>query len=597
MATLIGLTGWNHGIASVTGTGSVDTTTVRRVGGSSLRLNPTAGVSEWFGAAGAGSPSGPGKANLTVYFNYATFPGNQCPVAGVLAQSGDWLGVAYDPTTGQLIPASRVSSPSFINAPFGPVLSTGVWYRLEVSADMSTATYAWDARVAVGDGSATLMTHQTQGTIGGDFVIDITLGNTSTIDTSDTFDVYFTDCAWSNTAADYPIGPITVRGYSPNGVGTHNLDAATSQFFFKNNGSDTALTTSETTSYQNIDEIPVGSSSDDIRVESITSSTTISRIGVANSATTTVTVPAHAVGDLILIFAYETGSATVPTVPAGYTSLGNFSNGGSPSSRHAGVLGYKIATATNDTSGTWTGATNLVCMVYRGCATPTSGDVVLNSGSSASIDYPALTVSDHTNSWVAAFVGTASSGGTTAPTGLTNRTGATTRGGHDSGAPFGADWSDRTVAVSSERWGTAVIELKNATTVTQPTNTWYAEYTFPSESVITTDPLGLSFVGKLSLVGGGGASIDVRLNTSGGDIVGYSGSIGSSQTFSVIGSLTLTHFNTKKLRFGQTNSATGKPLMTGAIVEAAFFPPATPPTRLIQPMIVGTVAARTAATR
>src|SRR5215831_4884906 len=46
----------------------------------------------------------------------------------------------------------------------------------------------------------------------------------------------------------------------PNGVGTHVLDASPSLFFFQNDGStDTAITSSETTSYTRLDEIALGS--------------------------------------------------------------------------------------------------------------------------------------------------------------------------------------------------------------------------------------------------------------------------------------------------------------------------------------------------
>jgi hypothetical protein len=154
---------------------------------------------------------------------------------------------------------------------------------------------------------------------------------------------------------------------------------------------------------------------------------TISRVGGIAAAATTAVPPAHAVGDLILVFASRSGNVAPPTVPAGYTSLGTKA-GTSISS----VLAYRIATATNDAGGTWTNATGVVFEIYRS----SSGNFVIaaNSAASSSSTTSTVAIPSLSNiyeqsgmSWAAGFVGNSSSTNiTTAPTGMTFRDGTTT---------------------------------------------------------------------------------------------------------------------------------------------------------------------------
>jgi hypothetical protein len=87
------------------------------------------------------------------------------------------------------------------------------------------------------------------------------------------------------------------------------------------------------------------------------------RVGVNSAEATTVTIPTgHKVGDLIIIFAFRDGSVTNPTIPAGWTSITNTFDGTTCSVSVA----WKIATSAAETSGTWTNATGLLCIVLRG---------------------------------------------------------------------------------------------------------------------------------------------------------------------------------------------------------------------------------------
>lgn len=107
---------------------------------------------------------------------------------------------------------------------------------------------------------------------------------------------------------------------------------------------------------------------------------------------TSVSVPTHSVGDLILVFAYS--NTTIPSLPPGYTNVATIS---------AGVLfvriGYKIATATNDGSGTWSNAIRVNCSVYNSANVGNCSTSYNNSGS-ANETYPALTLSKPSYSWV-----------------------------------------------------------------------------------------------------------------------------------------------------------------------------------------------------
>lgn len=86
--------------------------------------------------------------------------------------------------------------------------------------------------------------------------------------------------------------------------------------------------------------------------------------GGASAATTTTIPIGHQGNDLLLMWAYNGASTTLPTVPAGWLSLG-----GGTGTTCSGQLGYRVAGSNAETSGTWTNATDLICLVYRGQAT------------------------------------------------------------------------------------------------------------------------------------------------------------------------------------------------------------------------------------
>ena len=98
--------------------------------------------------------------------------------------------------------------------------------------------------------------------------------------------------------------------------------------------------------------------------------------GTANAnAGNTVTIPTHAVGDVIIIFAFRDGSTTQPSKPAASGTVPAWSdilsgNGANTCSERSA---YFVATATNHTSGTWTNATGMIAVVIQN---PKSGTFI-----------------------------------------------------------------------------------------------------------------------------------------------------------------------------------------------------------------------------
>lgn len=163
----------------------------------------------------------------------------------------------------------------------------------------------------------------------------------------------------------------------------------------------------------------------------------ISLVGTpTSSAGATGTVPAHAIGDLIVITAINSASGTVPSLAAGYTAAlaGSTGAGGTMGIR----TGWKIATATNDASGTWTNATSVHVSVYHNVnqASPIGDAQGSSSLSDNAINYQGLTMAvGDGSSWVyGAAVHTTATNVNTAPTGFTARTSLDHAATFDTGA-------------------------------------------------------------------------------------------------------------------------------------------------------------------
>lgn len=156
----------------------------------------------------------------------------------------------------------------------------------------------------------------------------------------------------------------------------------------------------------------------------------------ADSSSVSITTPSA--GDLILVFAFNESDGTSPSLVSGYTSITTIE---SPDENPGGAIAaWKIASGSETTSGTWTGATNVVAMIYRGTSStsPIGGFSSFDSKNfviGSDIYYDAITISGSGGtSWVAgaAVASGASSGMNGTTTALTsNRTNQTDLNGLD----------------------------------------------------------------------------------------------------------------------------------------------------------------------
>ncbi|QXV74713.1 minor tail protein [Rhizobium phage RHEph22] len=118
----------------------------------------------------------------------------------------------------------------------------------------------------------------------------------------------------------------------------------------------------------------------------------------AATGTISVGMPAHQIGDLIIACVFRDGGTF--TVPAGWTQLVTNSQ-----SSYQQTLYYKIATTNAETSGSWTSATDIAVVIYRGVdpVDPFGGSSV-NTGASGTLSRVSFTptVMDGT-SWFLVF--------------------------------------------------------------------------------------------------------------------------------------------------------------------------------------------------
>jgi hypothetical protein len=179
----------------------------------------------------------------------------------------------------------------------------------------------------------------------------------------------------------------------------------------------------------------------------------ISRVGSASAQATTITIPTHQSGDLILIVANR-NNITAATVPSGWVAS---STGGSGVST---AFAWKLAKSSSETSGTFTNAVALHCAVYRASSgilamsTSSSG----TTASSTTIIYSAngsYRVGSLDNWWIAtAFQLNSANSLETAPSGMTNINSESSAGNwksvlHDTNASQLSNWASTNVTVTT----------------------------------------------------------------------------------------------------------------------------------------------------
>lgn len=197
---------------------------------------------------------------------------------------------------------------------------------------------------------------------------------------------------------------------------------------------------------------------------------TISYIG-QTTGVNSATLPTHQSGDLIIGFAYRDGSIVPPIIPSG-VGWNTISTAGGGSTNGSALV-YQVASSSGTTTGTFTNATSVVFLVYRG-ASPANPIGVSNSstGTTASVTFPALALTDTGGtSWVVGFVGHRSVNTSleTPPTGMVNRApvvdATDEAAGHDTNGTV-SSWSSTSVAVggTASGWMTRVVEIRDSLT-------------------------------------------------------------------------------------------------------------------------------------
>ena len=187
-----------------------------------------------------------------------------------------------------------------------------------------------------------------------------------------------------------------------------------------------------------------------------------------------ITIPSHQINDTLLFFVYRDNSTGAPTIPADCQVV------------HQSVMGsfgylisaYKIATTTSETSGTWTNASHMAVMVFRGGTNCLVLPEVFGSTSATSTSVTwgvQLAGSLRTNQSDLALVGTVAQRNTannlaTAPGAMTN----ILTGGNGSSYQIATHWDDnRTTAWAS----TSITVTNSALYRTQILNLFEQAYT------------------------------------------------------------------------------------------------------------------------
>lgn len=111
---------------------------------------------------------------------------------------------------------------------------------------------------------------------------------------------------------------------------------------------------------------------------------------------TSLTLPTHAIGDIIVIYTTSAAAGTIPSVPSAGGTVPTWTSISTDSSSGA-RLAYTVATATNHTSGTWTNSVDIMAAVLRGQGTtsPVGGSAFsYSTAAAANVIAPSITLND-----------------------------------------------------------------------------------------------------------------------------------------------------------------------------------------------------------
>jgi len=321
---------------TLSGAAATISTSVKRTGDRSVRLNPTATTAAWL------SPANPSPATRHMVWRlYRRFDAH--PAANLMvstAANGSAarnLGLAYQSSDGKYYAGAATSAgASFVVGSSGITIpaNDGVWHQIDVYVNASANPNTVDVKI---DGQA--LGQLSLAVVAGDLT-DQRNGNT----VSASYDYYDDDWILSGTAADYPIGAGYVNHFVPTADGTHNV-ASSADFQRGNTAVD--ITNATTTAWQLVDDVPLPSGAvdeaDNQRAVAPVNPTTDyveGLFGPASGISTPTTAPRSV--ECLLAYhqiATQTGSMRVALNDNG--TLGDVLN----ISAQAGVVTYRYARA------------------------------------------------------------------------------------------------------------------------------------------------------------------------------------------------------------------------------------------------------------
>lgn len=186
------------------GTSSINTnSSFVRTGARSIRCNPTAGTGNF-----AAVPVGATKWVIRTYIYFSSLPTSNCSLISIGASSK--VGLYFKSSDSKLYCGFGADGSATFGTT-GVVVTTGVWYQLDLYVDVSLNPWTIDAKVDTV--SCAQLTNAVAASTG-----SATFG---ILTTNNTCDLYFDDLIISKTLADYPIGQGKVVSYVPNADGSH----------------------------------------------------------------------------------------------------------------------------------------------------------------------------------------------------------------------------------------------------------------------------------------------------------------------------------------------------------------------------------------
>lgn len=206
-------------------------------------------------------------------------------------------------------------------------------------------------------------------------------------------------------------------------------------------------------------------------------SAAIARSGSCSAATTSCTLSAVNTGDLVVVWAFRSGSTTAPSLPASNTSIATVATSSGGTTGSVRIYCRKASSGSDTGTGTATNASGIAAAAYSGTsvnatadcpATAVGGRVGNNAKTSTTMSYNGITMNlNDSTSWIVAG-GANSVAATTPCTPSGGFLTAIATGGTGPAATIfdsnavASSYSTGTCTITSTTWLTYVIEITSA---------------------------------------------------------------------------------------------------------------------------------------